>query len=276
MQRCSVRCAQPSRACWAAGRGGSAGTRWVGEFHGQWAVTRTCPWQVPLFPRRQCQGAQLKLQGSCPYCSPYCSSQDPACMCRSFLSRLGPACLNLAARFLVHRGLIKSAGPLFHDPQLTSIFTDIQPLPLLFIQPHQYRQLTPTRTTLPTPTPLKMPANTNIESMEMSQQPNMAAQAQMTTEQPVSHTPTAVAILQRIMFVSCGCRDKLFWAPLSDCSARLGSSDPSGPSRLVGVADAMYSGLRFPLRQECAITALGSTYCQRGRLQIQYANMLVL
>lgn len=31
-----------------------------------------------------------------------------------------------------------------------------------------------------------MPANANTESMEMSQQPTMAAQPQMTTEQPVS------------------------------------------------------------------------------------------
>lgn len=32
-----------------------------------------------------------------------------------------------------------------------------------------------------------MPANNNVESMEMNQQPNMAAQVQTTNEQPVSH-----------------------------------------------------------------------------------------
>lgn len=31
-----------------------------------------------------------------------------------------------------------------------------------------------------------MPANNNVESMEMTQQPNMAAQTQVTNEQPVS------------------------------------------------------------------------------------------
>lgn len=36
-----------------------------------------------------------------------------------------------------------------------------------------------------------MPANTNTESMEMSQQPTMAAQPQMTTEQPVSTYQTS-------------------------------------------------------------------------------------
>lgn len=44
-----------------------------------------------------------------------------------------------------------------------------------------------------------MPANTNTESMEMGQQPNMAAQPQMTTEQPVScnHPPPIAALVSK-------------------------------------------------------------------------------
>ncbi|KAJ4424198.1 hypothetical protein N0V82_001064 [Gnomoniopsis sp. IMI 355080] len=39
-----------------------------------------------------------------------------------------------------------------------------------------------------------MPANTNTESMEMSQQPTMAVQPQMTTEQPKAEEPMSMSM----------------------------------------------------------------------------------